>query len=102
MHVFSGIILRSAALQDRVESAFDLSSFSRVDDTGIYEGIAVSDARRNIRFEQPAIEAVVVVEFVEAGIDLPFKSSAPKFGRRRRGGRPGGRGRAAGARGRGC
>src|ERR1044072_4728351 len=83
MHVFSGISFSSAALEDRVERVADLSSFVRRDHLRILQRLAVSDAGSYIRFEQPAIEAIGVIELGEARIDLPLKSTAPKFVRLR-------------------
>src|SRR5689334_24657392 len=79
MHVLSRMILRGAALTDLVESVADLISFGTCDDPSLHQRVAVCDAGRDVRLEQPAVEAVGVVEFREARIDLPFKSPAPKF-----------------------
>ena len=84
MHVFSRMNFISAALEDRVESVADLSSFFGRDHTRIFQRLAVSDAGSDVRLEQSAIEAIGVVELLEARIDLPLKSTAPKFVRHTR------------------
>src|SRR6185437_5613199 len=78
------MVFISAAFQDGVEGGFDLSSFVGVDDPRIHERLAVRDACGDVRFKQPAIEAVGVVELSELRIDLPFESPAPKFFRHTR------------------
>src|SRR5215212_4537400 len=79
MHVLSGTIFTGAALEDRVESVAYLTAFIGFDDARIYQRVAVSDARRDVGFKQPAVEAVRVIKLGEARIGLSFESPAPKF-----------------------
>src|ERR1043165_5945400 len=79
MHVLRRMTFRGAALKDLIESGFDLRSFIGVDDPSFHQRLAVRDARSHVRIEQPAIEAVGVVELSEPRIDLPLESAAPKF-----------------------
>src|SRR5574338_846707 len=84
MHVFSGVAFRGAVLQDGLESVAYLRAFLDVDDTGVHECVAISDARRDVCVKQPAVKTVRVIKLGKARIDLACKSSAPKFFRHAR------------------